>query len=259
MSWNDSYLEGETISIQSFALTVKFKSKLNNQHWKLSTVYDPSHGESRNEFTQWLYDLQIRAEENRMLIGDFNYYRSPEDCNRDGANYSDMEVFNSTISHLGLVEISVKGRRFTWSNKQETPLLEQLDWCFTSLAWTASYQNTFLIPLAKPISDHIPCCVQIGTKISKANVFRFENFWMQHPGFMELVQESWSSSTQSNNSTSKIVAKFKNLRRTLKHWSKGINKISNLISRCNDVINTLDKIVEQRALFILPSSHGLTG
>jgi hypothetical protein len=127
MSWNESYLEGEIASIQSFAIPVEFKSKLNNQHWKLTTLYSPSHGESRNEFTHRLYDLQIKAEENWMLIRDFNYYRLPKDRNRDGANNSDMEIFNSTISHLGLVEIPLKGRRFTWSNMQETPLLEQLD------------------------------------------------------------------------------------------------------------------------------------
>jgi hypothetical protein len=73
---------------------------------------------------------------------------------------------------------------------------------------------------------------------------------MQHLSFMELVQESWNSPTQSNNNVSKIAAKLKYLKRTLKHWSKGINKISNLISRCNEVINTLDKIEEQRAMFI---------
>jgi hypothetical protein len=49
-------------------------------------------------------------------IGDFNFYRSPEDRNRDGANYIDMETFNAAISHLGLIEIPLKVRRFTWSN-----------------------------------------------------------------------------------------------------------------------------------------------
>jgi hypothetical protein len=211
--------------------SVSFKSKLNNQQWKNTTVYGPSHGDRRNDFTHWLYNLQIRTDESWMLIGDFNFYRSPEDRNRDGANYSDMETFNSIISHLGLVEIPLKGRRFTWSNMQDSPLLEQLDWCFTSLPWTSIYPNTLLIPMAKPISDQVPCCDQIGTRIPKAKVFRFENFWMQHPGFLELVEESWGSSIQSQNAASRIAAKFKNLRRSLKHWSKGISKISRYAHR----------------------------
>jgi exonuclease III len=111
MCWNESLLEGEIISMQSFSITVSFKSKLNNQQWKLTTVYGPSHGDRRNDFTHWLYTLQIRTDENWMLIGDFNFYRSPDDRNRDGAKYSDMETFNSIISHLGLVEIPLKRKK----------------------------------------------------------------------------------------------------------------------------------------------------
>jgi hypothetical protein len=44
----------------------------------------------------------------------------------------DVMGFNSIISNLGLQEIPLKGRRFTWSNMQQEPLLEQIDLCFTS-------------------------------------------------------------------------------------------------------------------------------
>jgi hypothetical protein len=65
-----------------------------------------------------------------MIIGDFNFYRSLEDRNRDGTNMQDIMVFNEMISNLGLQEIPLKYRNFTWSNMQQDPLLEQLDWCF---------------------------------------------------------------------------------------------------------------------------------
>jgi hypothetical protein len=71
---------------------------------------------------------------------------------------------------------------------QESPLLEQLDRCFTSLAWTNRYPLTLMLPMEKIISDHIPCNIQIGTSIPKAHIFRFENFWFNQYGFMDLVQ-----------------------------------------------------------------------
>jgi hypothetical protein len=40
-----------------------------------------------------------------MLIGDFNFYRSVEDRNKPGGNVSDMNLFNSIISSLGIIEI----------------------------------------------------------------------------------------------------------------------------------------------------------
>ena len=40
----------------------------------------------------------------------------------------DTLIFNDIIGHLGLVELPLKGQAFTWSNMQQDPLLEQLDW-----------------------------------------------------------------------------------------------------------------------------------
>lgn len=66
-------------------------------------------------------------------MGDFNLYRSPADRNKPDADHVEMYLFNAAISALGLVELPPKGRQFTWSNKQPFPLLERLDWFFTSI------------------------------------------------------------------------------------------------------------------------------
>jgi hypothetical protein len=118
-----------------------------------------------------------------MIIGDFNFYRSIEDRNRSGGNLIDMNTFNNVISNIRIIEILLKGRNFTWSNMQSNPLVH-LDWCFTYVNSATSYPNTLLILLAKNTLDHIPYVVQIGTKVFKAIVFRFENYWIEHPGFL---------------------------------------------------------------------------
>lgn len=51
-----------------------------------------------------------------LIIGDFNYTRYPKDKNRVGGSLNDMMKFNSTISELGLIEIPLKGRKFTSRN-----------------------------------------------------------------------------------------------------------------------------------------------
>jgi hypothetical protein len=60
--------------------------------------------------------LQRNADENWMLAGDFNFYRSVLDRNRDRGNMNDIMIFNEIISNLGLIEIPLKGRNFTWNN-----------------------------------------------------------------------------------------------------------------------------------------------
>jgi endonuclease/exonuclease/phosphatase family metal-dependent hydrolase len=91
-----------------------------------------------------------------------------------------MFLFNEIIAHLGLLELPLKGRAFTWSTMQEAPLLEQVDWFLTSTNWIIDYPQTMVLPLAKTASDHVPCVVQIGTSIPKVNIFRFENYWVNH-------------------------------------------------------------------------------
>jgi hypothetical protein len=44
---------------------------------------------------------------------------------------NDMLLFNEAISNLGIMELPIKGRKFTWSNMHKDPLLEKLDWFFT--------------------------------------------------------------------------------------------------------------------------------
>jgi hypothetical protein len=85
-------------------------------------------GKKEQTSISWLNGIQIYDQENWMFIGDFNFYRSMENRNRNGGNMHDIVVFNEIISNLGLQEIPLKGRNYTWSNMQQDPLLEQLDW-----------------------------------------------------------------------------------------------------------------------------------
>jgi hypothetical protein len=82
LGWNDAILKCEVYWSQYFDITISFTSRHTNQKWKLTTVYGPCHGERRDMFVQWLYDLQLDAKEDWMLVGDFNFYISSQDRNR---------------------------------------------------------------------------------------------------------------------------------------------------------------------------------
>lgn len=179
-------------------------------------VYGPCRQPARDIFVNWLHNLVIDDDDLWLRLGDFNFYRSTENRNRPGGNFNDTLVFNNIINCLGLVELPIKGRSYTWSNMQSPPLLEQVDWFFTSVAWTNQFPNSLVLPLARITSDHLPCKVQIGTNIPRANIFRFENLWFNHPGCIEQISHAWYASTRCSNSSHVISAKFKLLRRILK-------------------------------------------
>lgn len=76
---------------------------------------------------EWIKSVDIDQEEDWIILGDFNMYRYPENRNMPGADIANMFMFNNIISFLGLIEIPLHGRKFTWSNMQTPPLLEKLD------------------------------------------------------------------------------------------------------------------------------------
>uniref|UniRef100_A0A453BJN6 Reverse transcriptase domain-containing protein n=1 Tax=Aegilops tauschii subsp. strangulata TaxID=200361 RepID=A0A453BJN6_AEGTS len=131
---------------------------------------------------------------------------------------------------------------------QQAPLLEKLDWVFTSESWTSHFPNTLVQPLSKPVSDHIPCQVQVGTHIPKSKIFRFENFWLQIEGFKDIVKQNWEQAINIPDSAKRITAKFKRLRKCLKIWAKSISQLSISIKATNEVILFLDSIEDFRTL-----------
>jgi hypothetical protein len=247
--WNSSILNGLLVEVQRFGVRIYFSSAHNNENWTLVCVYGPCEGVERDQFVSWLYNPSIPCTENWLLLGDFNFIRSQENRNKPGGDVNDIFLFNEIIGHLGLLELPLKGRRYTLSNMQREPLLEQLDWFFTSQNWISVYPNTMVLPLAKKGSDHVPCVVNIDTNIPKDKIFRFENYWVDLTGFKECVKQSWERGSVKAYSSAIIAYKLKGLRHELKKWHMSLARLKGLIQNCNKVIVILDTLEEERPLY----------
>ena len=106
-----------------------------------------------------------------------------------------------------------------------------------------------VLPLAKSSSDHVPCVVNISTSIPKANIFRFESFWVSQPSFMEVVKDSWNKDSNKQTSAAIMADNFKSLRYALKKWHLTLSKLRILIQNCNKVILILDELEKMRPLY----------
>ena len=47
-------------------------------------IYGPCTGEMRELFVDWLFELNIPNDEDWLILGDFNFIRSPENRNKPG-------------------------------------------------------------------------------------------------------------------------------------------------------------------------------
>jgi hypothetical protein len=106
-----------------------------------------------------------------------------------------------------------------------------------------------VLPLSKPTSDHVPCVVSIDTVIPQAHIFRFENFWVDQPGFLDCVSSAWNITVMGQNEASVLTRKLKFLRQALKKWKTGLSKLKQSIAKCNIVILFFDNLEEERGLF----------
>lgn len=133
---------------------------------------------------------------------------------------------------------------------QQSPLLERLDWVFSSAPWTLVFPNTIVVPLRRNILDHVSCVVKIDTQIPKSPIFRFENYWFDIAGSYEIVSMVWALDPGFDDPTKCISFKIKMLRKKLLNWSKNMSKLNSLLTNCNRVIDFLYLIEEARLVSV---------
>jgi hypothetical protein len=53
------------------------------------------------------------GDSNWIIVGDFNFIRQLSDRNKSDGDVNDMLIFNEAISNLRLIELPMKGRKYT--------------------------------------------------------------------------------------------------------------------------------------------------
>jgi hypothetical protein len=71
-------------------------------------------------------------------------------------------------------------------------------------------------------SDHWPCNISISKDILKSQIFRFKNYWLQQPSFIQVAQQGWEEVSSQPDKAKAITSKFKNLRKILRNWQKNL-------------------------------------
>jgi hypothetical protein len=86
-------------------------------------VYGDAQQVGKASFLVELVHIIYKTKFPLMITGDFNMTRRSSDKNKPGGFNKWSVLFNSVIAQGELMEIPLSGRRYTWSNNQEDPLL----------------------------------------------------------------------------------------------------------------------------------------
>jgi hypothetical protein len=97
-------------------------------------------------------------------------------------------------------------------------------------------------------SDHCPCIVSISTQIPKNKIFRFENFWLKHPDFQNVLSQCWNEPVSDSDKAKVLTAKLKKLRKRLREWQASMINLKTLIANVRVIILFLEILADHRDL-----------
>jgi hypothetical protein len=179
-----------------------------------------------------------------LVCGDFNQTVNNSDRSRQ-PRQQDV-IFQQLVQTLGLIDLRLHGRQFTWSNEREMPTFARLDRFLISNSWSQLFPNCLQTKLPTTVSDHSPIASTSSTTFRLPNTFRFKIFWLKLPEFKDLVHASWDRTTLAENPYM-LQQKMIKLRKSIRQWKK--NRVCNLTYQkkvCKEVLIWLDQKSEMR-------------
>ena len=159
-----------------------------------------------------------------IIGGDFNMISNLEakkGCLRSLSG--EDEAFNSMITACEMVDIQTSSGFFTWNNRRGGPhqIAKRLDRFVVSksILTMGGLLNAMVLPMAG--SYHWPIALSWHSKgQSLHKPFRFENFWIIHPTFLDSISLWWKSMKVNGRSKMGIMhKKLKQLRSHLCQWN----------------------------------------
>lgn len=233
-----------------FSISLVIKDVKSNFVWKLVVVYGSPYEAGKLDFLNELHEIMSKSQEPTMLAGDFNLVRFLADKSNSVINYRWAQAFNEWVDKWALVELNPSNIRYTWTNKQDCPILAKIDRIFVTTGWEQFFPSVKVKGLDKPPSDHNPLLIDTGDNaFFGKKIFRFEKWWVQKESFTKIVGKAWAQPYQSANSVDVWQFRIRTFRSLARGWAA--NEVASM-NREKVLLaleyNTLEKDMESRAL-----------
>lgn len=103
--------------------------------------------------------------------------------------------------------------------------------------------------LSSSLSDHCPLFLCNLQQPHRMAVFKFEQFWIRVPGFLDIVQAAWSMPVRGTSPLMILHNRLQNTRKSLLSWSRSLFSDARIqLHMANEVILRLDTAQESRTL-----------
>lgn len=152
------------------------------KEWLVTSVYGPQVYADKIRFLEEIVQVGSNIQLPWILNGDFNLVCYEDERSTHRFNRRLANRFRHTINSLGLHDMPLVGRRFTWCNEQAHTVMAWLDRLLFNNAWEDIFPISDLLPLSSSIPDYYPLLLTCSSVRPKVRHFRFENFWVSCQG-----------------------------------------------------------------------------
>ncbi|KAK8701461.1 hypothetical protein V6N13_019848 [Hibiscus sabdariffa] len=165
------------------------KCLLNNLHFALANVYGPHEAGVKKLFFRELKKMLRRSSGTCHFRGDFNAVRSKEE--RTGISFlrGSMESFSDFIDELSLIDLSLQGGCFTWSNFRDKPSFSRLERFLLSPDVLSVWPDLIQSLHPKSISDHNPISLSISKVSWGPRPFKWFAYLLDDKEYVDKVIE----------------------------------------------------------------------
>ena len=245
IAWRRNYLLVNSWSTKN-TITVVLLQSNSGALFTVTNVYGPSVDDGKVEFLNELKFLSSLTSNPWIVAGDFNVVRWLIDRSNDMRGIILMNLFNDLIRDQGWIDVELKNRQFTWSNKRPAPSFSKIDRVFVSSDWPSHFPIISLEALPMVVSDHVPLKLVFRQQSTRPKAQRLELFWLRYPEIKLVVQQVWGRPSRH---LTDFQSKVQSFQSRMNSWQ--VQKFKHMdpqLEFCNRVIQFFDGIEEKRVL-----------
>ncbi|GJY38271.1 RNA-directed DNA polymerase, eukaryota, reverse transcriptase zinc-binding domain protein [Tanacetum coccineum] len=203
LGWNDDIVDVLVLSCSSQEMHTQIILKSDHKALFCTFVYASNSYDTCHQLWKSL-EVHKHFVQGRpwVILGDFNSARFIEDmyAGSKDTNIS-MREFNACISDIEVEDLNSTCLHFTWNKKPraERGILKKIDRVMCNIDFNTEYPGSYAIFQPYRISNHAHAVLKIHkvTK-DKPKPFKFFNFLVYKPEFMDMVNEHWGVNSQGN-------------------------------------------------------------
>ncbi|KAG7547838.1 Reverse transcriptase domain [Arabidopsis suecica] len=196
------------------------------QWFMVSFVYAANEEGLRKDLWKELMNLassQAVGQKPWIVLGDFNQVLHPWEHSKAVATNVGRRIrdFRNCLYECELDDLVYSGNTFTWWNKSSTtPVAKKIDRILVNDCWTAMFPSAFAVFGEPDFSDHACCGVVLRDDSQRTRrPFRFFNYLLHNPHFVDLIREQWYSINAVGSAMFRVSKKLKALKPHIRTFS----------------------------------------